>query len=386
MSFLDYNGTFDEIPNSNNCSFHFHKNDSIESIESLPFFIVPLIYDIPFKRVFYYNPNGLIIMKDCLNSILFPETCLIYDIQYIGKEILSNSHIQNNEGTRIVDSAFLAKIIAEKKDDDVILKDVVLDIEMEKGKISDAITQQCFDYGTGLRYENDFKETWVIAFCIDDPQYFKNDKNAKCYVKKEFKNGQTKIFNYVKIYEIYLNSVYNEYYNVNSIINNELIKEKGKEWLKLFCLPLWCQSDDNINYCIPHSLNFKGKEIKKAIKLLGDIQLIEKKRIQILEKAEKKKEEEKYLEGYEKGEKKGYDNGYDNGYDEGKNTGINIGYSNCILTLLDKYFQNFINGKSVENIDMLGKISLSLLKGRYNNDNNLEKFIKVLKGKNLLTQ
>ena len=128
-------------------------------------------------------------MKDCLNSILFPETCLIYDIQYIGKEILSNSHIQNKEGTRIVDSAFLAKIIAEKKDDDVILKDVVLDIEMEKGKISDAITQQCFDCGTGLRYENDFKETWVIAFCIDDPQYFKNDKNAKCYVKKEFKNG-----------------------------------------------------------------------------------------------------------------------------------------------------------------------------------------------------
>ena len=120
--------------------------------------------------------------------------------------------------------------------------------------------------------------------------------------------------------------------------------------------------------------------------MLGDIQLIEKKRIQILERAEKKKEEEKFLEGYEKGEKKGYDNGYDNGYYEGKNTGFNIGYSNCILTLLDKYFQNFINGKSVENIDMLGKISLSLLKGRYNNDNNLEKFIKVLKGKNLLTQ
>ena len=86
MSFLDYNGTFDIMENNENN--YYNKN----SIESLPFFIVPPIYDITFKRVFFYNSDGLVIVKDFLNNILFPESLLIYEINFIGKEILSNSH------------------------------------------------------------------------------------------------------------------------------------------------------------------------------------------------------------------------------------------------------------------------------------------------------
>lgn len=379
MSFLDYNGRFDIMENSDNFSFNFYNNNRLES---LPFFIVPPIYDITFKRVFFYNSDGLAIVKDFLNNILFPESWLIYEINFIEKEILSNSHIKNNKGTRIVDCAYLAKIKSIEKGE-VVLKEIIIDIEMENGKISDAITKQCFDYGCGLRYENDFKETWIIALCIDDPKYCDKDKNAKCYVKKEFTYGKSKILNYVKIYEIYLNTVYANLHNQVSVINGELIKDEGKEWFKLFCIPLWCKSfGDNINYCIPHSLNFKGKEIKKAIKILGDIQNIEQKRIKILEMAKKEKEEEKYQEGYGEGKKKGYNNGYEEGEIEGKN----IGYSECILMLLDKYFKNFINGKSLENIDMLGSISYSLMKERYKNNIYLEDFAKKLKEKNLLIQ
>ena len=89
MSFLDYNGKFDIMENSENYSFNYYNKDSIELI---PFFIVPPIYDITFKRVFFYNSDGLVIVKDFLNNILFPESLLIYEINFIGKEILSNSH------------------------------------------------------------------------------------------------------------------------------------------------------------------------------------------------------------------------------------------------------------------------------------------------------
>ena len=191
----------------------------------------------------------------------------------------------------------------------------------------------------------------------------------------------------MNINEIYLNTVYANLHNVVSVINGELIKDEGKEWFKLFCIPLWCKPyGDNINYCITLSLNFKGKEIQKAIKILGDIQNIEQKRIKILEKAKQEKEEEKYQEGYGEGEKKGYNNGYNNGHEEGEIEGKNIGYFNCILMLLDKYFKNFINGKSLENIDMLGSISYSLMKERYKNKTYLEGFTKKKKKKNLLIQ
>ena len=350
MSFLDYNGTFDIMEGSDYFSFNYYNKDSIES---LPFFIVTPIYDITFKRIFFYNSDALEIVKDFLNHILFPKSLSICELNFIGKEILSNSHIKNNKGTRLVDCAYLAKIKTKEKGENV-LKEVIIDLEMENGKISDAVTKQCFDYGSGLRIENDFKETWVIALCIDDPQYYDKDKNAKCYVKKEFVYGKSKILNYVKIY---LNSVYDNLNTVVSVINEEVIQDEGKEWFKLFCISLWCKSlDDKINYCIPHSLIFKGKEIQKAIKILGDIQNIEQKRIKIMENAKKEKEEEKYQEGY----------------------------SECILVFLDKFFKCYLDGKSLANIDILGPISYSLLKKRYKNYACLEDFAKILREKNLL--
>ena len=75
-----------------------------------------------------------------------------------------------------------------------------------------------------------------------------------------------------------------------------------------------------------------------------------------MENAKKEKEEEKYQEGY----------------------------SECILVFLDKFFKCYLDGKYLANIDILGPISYSLLKKRYNNYACLEDFAKILREKNLL--
>ena len=162
---------------------------------------------------------------------------------------------------------------------------------------------------------------------------------------------------FVKIYEIYLNSVYYKLDEAKSIINGETIQNKGKEWIKLFSLSLWCDSfGDNINFCIPSELKFEGEEIKTAIGILGDIQSIEKKRIKIKERSDKEKEKEKYEEGF----------------------------SDCTLRILDSFYENFHHGKSIENIELIGKIPENILKVRYGKYEDSKKFAEILEGKKLL--
>ena len=371
MSFLEYDGTFDIMEDSDNYSFnYFNKN----SIESLPFFIVPPIYDISFKRAFFYNSDALSIAKDFLNSILFPESKLIREINFI----------ENN--TNIVECAYLAKIKTLEKGE-VFMKEIIIDIEIFKGKKSNIKLEQCFKNEINLKNENESKETWMILLFINGQQYYYKNENEEFYVKEEFIYDNIKPLNYVKIYKIYLNNVYANLNKITSIINGELIKDEGKEWLKLFCISLWCKSfGDKINYCIPRTLNFKSKEIQKAITILGNIPNIEKDRIKIFEisKIEEEKYQERYREDYNNRFNNGYKNGYNIGYDKGIIAGKNLGISKGKLIILDEFFKNFMNGKSLNNIDFLGPISFSLIKERYKNNAYLEDFIRILKEKNLL--
>ena len=77
-------------------------------------YLVPIIYDVSFKKVFYYDEDGAEIVRDFLNSILFPESNSIIEVKFLPKEILSNSHLKNNKGTKKVDNAYIAKIRQKK--------------------------------------------------------------------------------------------------------------------------------------------------------------------------------------------------------------------------------------------------------------------------------
>ena len=91
MSFLEYIGKFKVSQGNGLCLFNF-LNGVSKSCQ--PFFIVPPIYDISFKKVFFDDQIGLNLLLDFLNSILFPISNSIKDIQFIQKEILSNSHLK----------------------------------------------------------------------------------------------------------------------------------------------------------------------------------------------------------------------------------------------------------------------------------------------------
>ena len=65
-----------------------------------------------------------------MNSILFPKSKSIKELKFIEKEIPSNSHLKNDEGTLILDDVCIDKIkyLDEGK---TKVKDVLIDVEME---------------------------------------------------------------------------------------------------------------------------------------------------------------------------------------------------------------------------------------------------------------
>ena len=415
MYFEDYLGRYNE-ESKGNYKFFFKNSQYLISV---PCFIVPPVYDISFKSIFFNDDDYKTVVKDFLNSILYPQSKSIEELDFLPKEILSKSHLKHNKGTKIVDNAYLIKIAQHyPNSDEVTYKEIILDLEMEKRNLSQSITEKCFDYGTMLRNGNNYKETWVIALCIDKTKKPQLDKGSKTYISRQLNiNNFADTMNYVKIYEIYLNCLYNDS-EPKSVINNEKISSIGKEWIKLFCLSLWCNSfeGDNINYCFPSDINFKGREIKKAFEILRDINQIERGRIKIQERGEEQKYKEKYDEGYNKGEKDGYNrgekegfnngynrgekegfnngynqgetNGFNNGYNQGEtngfNRGVNLGYEKFKMNSLDIFYNNFLSNKSLENIEMIGPISSRILHERYGMNEVTDRFALILKNKGLL--
>ena len=360
-------------------------------------YLVPIIYDVSFKKVFYYDEDGAEIVRDFLNSILFPESNSIIEVKFLPKEILSNSHLKNNKGTKKVDNAYIAKIRQKKlnenndlennnSNDNIEYKNVIIDIEMENSMICARVTGKCFNYGSSLRMRNDFIETWVIALCIDKSKNPESDKGAQSYFGKKYNiSDDIQNMNYVTIYEIYLNGLYNSEDELVSVLNNEKIGAKGKEWIKLFCLKLWCDGFNNINYYIPEKLNFYGDQISKAIDILTDFQNYEKTNIQIQLHDGKQKNEEIEQKGYDNGFNNGFNdgfnNGFRNGFDCGFDDGYDKGYDEKNAKILDSFYKAFKEKKILEGNylkELLDVVSYSFLIGKYGQNSDTEEFAKIL--------
>lgn len=388
MNFLDYIGLYYDYPqDKNKYQFAFRNNLFLLSEY---YSIVPPVYDVGFKKIFSYSNEGIKIVADFLNALLYPVSQSIIRLEYLSKEILSNSHIKYNKGTRIVDNAYLALINQYDTYGNIYTKKVILDVEMQKGNFGDSFNERCFDYGTGLRNGHNFQETWVIALCFENVKNPSYDKGSNTYITKELNMDKTKVkMNYVKIFEIYLNQLYNTP-NPESVISGELIGIKGREWIKLFCVPIWCmpQEKDDINYCIPHDMSFDGKEIQNAIYILSNIDVIERSRTKILLREEQQKLEEEYKKGLQKGKQEGklegFIEGNQKGFTKGKEKGKQEGKEEYQIKILDKFFANFKSHGSMDNIELLGMVRLSLLEKRYTGDSDLKSFANYLYNKGLL--
>lgn len=369
MNFLDFTGEYKKI----SCkSYKFEFNDNIE-ITCEPLFIVPPIYDVSFKKVFSCNKIGLESAGDFLNSLFFPKSQSIIELKCLQKEIPSNSHLKNDQGTLIVDNVFIAKIRYLEKDKEKKMiekeKEVLIDFEMESNYQIDKYTDKFFNYATGIRNQNDFRETWVIALCVNRSKKPRSEKTSKSYVTKKYKfndNGYNKDLDYVQIYEIYLKDLYSKFNKSISIFENEEIQDTGKEWIKLFTIELWAYSVNDSLYCIPSNLIFKGKYIKRAIGLLSDIHEQLTLRINVEKHHQKQIQEE-------------FENRINQKYQEGKKDG----YNDANLNLLDIYFQKHINGEELRTVILLDKISFSLLKERYGVSPQVQTFYELLSAQNL---
>ena len=359
MSFLDYSGQY--VMKEDRYFFIFRN----QTIEEECCFIVPPVYDISFKKMFYYNNNCIHIVKNFLNSIIYPESNLIVELNFLSKEIISDSHLLNNKGTRRVDNPYLAKIKQYyDNSNNFYYKEVVIDLVIIKWSISDLLTEKCFDNGLRLRPTNNSRETWIIVLCLDMSKRTYFNKASNSYVAKKLnQNEMIKPKNYVKIYEIHLNSLYNDP-NPTSVLNGETIDSEGKEWIKLFCLPLWCKSfeKNGINYYMPRNVEFIGNGIKKAFEILMNISDSELSIINMDKKYEERILQEKYQEGYY------------NRYQRFKNEG------------LDFFFEKFKSNKSMDNIEILGFIDKNFLLEKYGENPETIAFSQFLKYKGILVE
>ena len=64
---------------------------------------------------------------------------------------------------------------------------------MEK-KFNHSLTEKYYDYANALRMANNFPETWVISFCIDDSQRPFNDKGSNTDIIKTTYDHQFEIY------------------------------------------------------------------------------------------------------------------------------------------------------------------------------------------------
>ena len=359
MSFLDYAGDYEEIDDSEKYAFTFKGNISRKF---KPYLIVSPVFDVPFKKIFFGNDDGIDILKDFLNSILYPESNSIESLITLPKENLSVSSVKKNKCSLIVDTDYLATIQGQK---------IIINVEMYYNKFDESIIKKCFNYGTGLRNQNKFLTTWVIALCYNKCKDPILDLGSKSYVQKEEKDtGKFFDLGYIKIFEIHLNALYKNSLNAKSVVNEEKIGDKGREWIKLFCLHLWSKTakkDDDIYFIIPDGLKYKSQGVSNAISILGDIQQKELFRLETELQEEKDREKEELAKQQSK-------------FDEGYNEGYNL----LTSKILDFYFNKFLNGQSIDDIVCLGKINISILKEKYSKHDKFEGFVKILADKNIL--
>ena len=142
------------------------------------------------------------------------------------------------------------------------------------------------------------------------------------------------------------------------------MKYIGKEWIKLFTIELWCKKVNESCYCLPANILFKGDKIKKAIEKLSDIFGSVEHKIKV-EKNFQKETEENFQKQLDEKYETGYGIGYKTGNETGIGKGFDKGYLACVFKMIDKYFQKYVKGETLQSIVLPEKIKFSDLQQKY---------------------
>ena len=237
-------------------AYIFYGNEDKEYEDNIIYEINDPAIDSTFKYLFAQTNTKL--LGDMLNSILFPDSPKLKNIEILNNEIVKPFQ-PHDKGTIRSDIACKAKLGSEN---------IVIGIEMQLGIYGD-FTRKLYRYNIGLATKNDYKTSWSIGFFIEASE---DNNNSSLTELNKMENEINQKLPYLKIIEINLKEEIDKINNNEDIyINNRKIGDNGKEWIKLLGLRTWCAKQSN-KFILPktHKLS-NNPNFYEAIKILSDI-------------------------------------------------------------------------------------------------------------------
>ena len=262
MSFLKYTGDVEEIK-----YFKFEMNDN-NIINGDKFIEVasPAI-DVNFKTIFENNKE---ILRSLLNSLIFPETERIEEIEILPTIVPGyKKYYYNLDYIRL--DILCACYLLESPDDEEskVLIDLQMIIDFNKNEIN-----KYMNYLKNIYKEN------IIALALDfkhiESSYYNNGFKSSSELDKCKLNDEIEIIEDIPIYRIFLYYAYKSIFERNEkfwVINEDnVLKNKGREWIKFFNIPNWCGYFKENYYLLPPFDNkfFESNEVKLAIQILAN--------------------------------------------------------------------------------------------------------------------
>ena len=197
-------------------------------------------------------------------------------MNFVGKSLVNHRYGYGSKSMDVGCKLFL------KKNNELNIKGNILmsNVEMQIG-FSDEIEKRFIDYANKIREDSDYQDTWVVSFILKESI---SNKNNNVELNKVNSDGVVKMkdFQLMKLIEInlnYCNSLLKNNKDIE-IIDGEVLDIPGREWIKMLCIPLWCETD-RINesvYILP-KLNkqfIKCSFLRKAMdKILNKNQLFD---------------------------------------------------------------------------------------------------------------
>ena len=199
--------------------------------------------DTTFRFLFAGNDTKL--LENMLNSILFPDSAKLSEIQILNDEVVRPN--PKYRGTIRADLVCIAKL-----DQDHIISSIEMQIV-----IYGDFTKRLLNSDKGLNNNSDYEISWSLGLSINVTNIQKyssyNDLN-------KIQNGEKKELNFLNDIEINLNE---EIIKINQgediYINNKKVGIYGKEWIKFFGLRTWCPQNFS-RFILPKTYNLSNNK------------------------------------------------------------------------------------------------------------------------------
>lgn len=263
MSFLSYTGDVEKI---NDDCYSFKMANNTKIIHDRYIEVISPVIDISFTKILGENKT---ISRCFLNSMIYPNNERIEDIEFLPTEVPGFNYFRYNLDYIRNDVLCKCYLKEDEEDDDFQL---LIDIQMQIHPNKDE-SNKLLNY-----LQNIYKNEKIIGLVLifnnvyniyknkgikSSTEILKCKPNNKIIINKEF-----------PIFRIDISKCYMSLFQrkENIWISNEknILKNKGKEWIKFWSIPNWCGFFRKSYYLLPplESKYFESDEIIAALRIL----------------------------------------------------------------------------------------------------------------------